>query len=184
MVIKKKAGTYDVYTLEVSYGELQAFRVGLEADHANPVGDEKLAELAWYLDKLPGPGEEEEKTSKAEGGGAPGEEEGDLPIPMPPGSQAGTPPEGSEEEPSFPPEEGGISGGEPGGEPGGMPGGEPAGGQGGPEVGLPEPEESEEQEPAGLKRMMGGAAQGQGPRPARPPRPEETDRRLPKPPRE
>lgn len=104
MVIKKKAGTYDVYTLEVSFGELEAFRTGLEADHADPVRDEKLAEIGWYMDRLPRPGEDEKEMKAATEGGVPGGEDDDVPVPMPPGTQAGTPPDGGEQ-PTFPPGE-------------------------------------------------------------------------------
>lgn len=147
MIIKKKADTYNTYTLEVSWGQLEAFRAALEADHTDPVRDETCAELAWYMDRIPGPGQEEKEIEAqqkmAKQGGQPGAVEGeDIPIPMPPGSEAGTSPEtGANGTP--PPSEEEMAGGEPGdwegGEPEGGPEDQPGGG---PEedVGLPEPE--------------------------------------------
>jgi len=157
MKLEKIKKSFNDYKLELSWGQVEAIAAALEQNHADPLADELYAEWQWYMERVPGPGEDEEayeaQQKTAEGaGGAPGEAGGegeDLPIPMPPGSEAGTPPEGSEEEPSFPPEEGMESGPE-----------------GGADVGLPE-------EPTGLERMMGA----EGP-------PEETDRRLPEPPRE
>ena len=174
MVIKKKAGTYDVYTLEVSFGELEAFRAGLEADHADPVRDEKLAEIAWYMDRIPRPGEDEKEMKAATEGGKPGEEGDDVPIPMPPGSEAGTPPDGGEH-PTFPPdaseevptEETGLP--EPGAD--GGPAGDDMGGIGDPgaEGGAPEPH--------GKGALMRGAKGGV-------PHEANMDERLPAPPRE
>jgi len=116
MFIKKKADTYNTYVLEISWAQLQAFRQALENDHADPVRDETMAELAWYMDHVPGPGVDEkeyEAQQKGNEGNANGEagaaeEDGDLPIPMPPGSKAGTPPDGGKK--PTPPPEGGETG--------------------------------------------------------------------------
>ena len=166
MIIKKKADTYNTYTLEVSWGQLQAFLAALQSDHADPVRDETMAELSWYMDRVPGPGEDEEEIEAqqkaAQGGGAEGAVEGeDLPIPMPPGNPAGTAPEGTDEEPTFPPED--DEAGQP--TPAAMKLGAkpPAHSPGGP--GLPEPD---------FEGAPGGAA----------PAKKSADRRLPEPPNE
>lgn len=155
MKLEKIKKTYNDYKLELSWGQVEAIAAALEQNHADPLADELYAEWKWYMERVPGPGEDEEayeaQQKAAEGGGQPGEVEGeDLPIPMPPGSPAGTPPEGSEEEPSFPPEEGE----------------EAPEAEGGPDMGLPE-------EPMGEEGLEAAG-----------PPPEEADRRLPKPPRE
>lgn len=163
MKLEKIKKTFNDYKLEVSWGQVEAIAAALEANHADPLADELFAEWKWYMERVPGPGEDEEaweaEQKAAEGGGKPGEE-GDVPIPMPPGSEAGTPP-GARDERDFPPDE------EMGGGPEGAPeGGAPeAGPEGGAEVGLPEPE------PEGVG---GGEA----------PPAEEPLSRLPKPPRE
>jgi len=165
MKLEKIKKTYNDYKLELSWGQVEAIAAALEQNHSDPLADELYAEWQWYMQRVPGPGEDEEEIEAqqqaAAGGGPEGAVEGeDLPIPMPPGSGAGTPPEGGEQ-PTFPPEEGGE--GEPT-EAAMMLGAKPPGG----EVGLPEP-------------GMEGEPEAGGP----PPRaPEETDRRLPKPPRE
>lgn len=168
MKLEKIKKTYNDYKLEVSWGQVEAIAAALEANHADPLADELFAEWKWYMERVPGPGEDEEaweaQQKAAEGGGVPGEE-GDVPIPMPPGSEAGTPP-GDGGERDFPPDE------EMGGAPeGGAPEGAPeAGPEGGAEVGLPEPE------PEGA----GGEPEGG----EAPPAAEEPLSRLPKPPRE
>ena len=113
MELKKKAKTFNTYTVELSFGQIEAICAALEQDHSNSLSDELLAELRWYCDRVPGPGEDEEKTKpdqeSGKGGGAEGaagDEESDLPIPMPPGSEAGTPPDSGEEPAGFPPEHG------------------------------------------------------------------------------
>lgn len=65
MVVKKKAGTYNTYSLEVSWGQLNAFFHALEQDHADPLADETFAEIQWYLQNVPGPGEDEEEYKEA-----------------------------------------------------------------------------------------------------------------------
>ena len=128
MKIKKIKGTYNDYSCELSFGQLTAVRNALGTDHADPLADELYAELNWYLDNIPGPGEEEEDIKReqeaAESGmaspeaagqpmkpsaddllPAPGEEEGGA-APggpegeMPPGPEGeGGPPPGAEEGP-------------------------------------------------------------------------------------
>src|SRR5271157_1899782 len=66
MEIKKKKGTFNTYICELSFGQLLAFRNGLASDHADPLADEAYAELNWYLDNVPGPGEEEEDLKREE----------------------------------------------------------------------------------------------------------------------
>ncbi len=94
MIIKKKAETYNTYTVELSWGQLQAFAQALEADHTDPVRDETLAELRYYMDRIPGPGEDE-KDENVENGD-------DSALPMPPGSDMGPEDKGGL---SFPPDE-------------------------------------------------------------------------------
>jgi hypothetical protein len=127
MVIKKQKGTYNNYDLEVSWGQLQIFADALERDHSDPVSDETLAEVKWYMSHIPGPGEEEEEVKAREEGalGAGGQpepvgDEEETPLPMPPaeGGPEGGMEGGPEEAPPAPP-----GGGE--GEPEGL--GEPEG---------------------------------------------------------
>jgi hypothetical protein len=200
MVIKKKKGTYNTYDVELSWGQIETLKGALEQNHADPIADEALAEISWYMERVAGPGVEQEEIdakqkASQEGGmggveGQGSEEEGDMPVPMPPGGAGGGAPGGAGgEQPTFPPGEGdvpdegggamppgGAGGGmKPGGKPGGLgskkpggPGGEmkPPGGDEA-ELGLPEP----------------GADGGPGAKLQRPAG-KETDRRLPKPPRE
>lgn len=113
MVIKKKKDTFNDYDLQLSWGQLEAIRNALESDHADPMSDELLAELQWYMARVPGPGEEEEdKEARQQGAEAAGE---DFPIPMPPGQETTEPePTG---EPTGEPPAGEPSGGAPEGEP-------------------------------------------------------------------
>jgi len=121
MKIKKLKDTYNDYQLELSYGQILAIRNALGEQHADPVSDELFAELGWYLDNIPGPGEDEEDLKKEEEAAASGmaspEAEGqplgpnadDL-LPMP-GEEGGGPPVPGEEGPEEP------AGGEPEPEP-------------------------------------------------------------------
>lgn len=144
MVVKKKAKTFNDYTLELSYGQLEALMASLERDHADPVADELYAELQWYMQRVPGPGEEEDdqkareegavETGAAPAGDVAGE---DVPIPMPPaeggveGEEGMTPPgaegEAGAEAEGAPGAEGELTA-PPGEEGAGTPGG---GGEGG-----------------------------------------------------
>ncbi len=129
MKVDKIKGTYNDYKVEMSFGQLQALKSALERDHADPVSDELYAELCWYLDHIPGPGEEKDDLKARDEMGADitkdgkGEEEGggDYPLPMPPGhddmgAAPGLNPGGEGEEPPM----GGDEGGE-GGDAGGLP---------------------------------------------------------------
>jgi len=99
MKLEKIKKTYNDYKLELSWGQVEAIAAALGQNHSDPLADELYAEWQWYMERVPGPGEDEEQIEdqqKVAGeGGAPGAVEGeDLPIPMPPGSEAGTAPEG------------------------------------------------------------------------------------------
>lgn len=90
--LKKKSGTYNTYTIQLSYGQIECIRQALEKDHASPIADELKALFDYYLQTLPGPGEEEEdvKARDAMVSGGQGEEGGegdDVPLPMPPGEE-------------------------------------------------------------------------------------------------
>ena len=85
MKLDKIKNTFNDYKLEVSWGQLEAMRGALEASHADPMTDELLAELDWYMQRVPGPGEEEGDQKAREEGAAAGKE--DFPIPMPPGEE-------------------------------------------------------------------------------------------------
>lgn len=107
MKLEKIKKTYNDYKLELSWGQVEAIAAALSQNHSDPLADELYAEWQWYMERVPGPGEDEEEIEaeqKAAEGGMEGEE-GDVPIPMPPGSEAGTPPGGGKK-PTFPPEEG------------------------------------------------------------------------------
>jgi len=129
--LSKVKGTYNTYKLELSMGQIEAIRNALEKDHADPISDELLAIFSYYVEKVPGPGEEEEDLKAREGHpGAAADEEGDFPIPMPP--TEGTEAPGNE--PPLPPE--GGAGAPP-----------PAGPQAGGEEPMPEPGMTEEPNP-------------------------------------
>jgi len=148
MLVKKKTDTYNTYTLEISYGQLEAFRAALEADHTDSTRDETLAELAWYMDHVPGPGEEEEDTEAKEKGDLIGDED-ESPLPMPPSGESGL--EGESEElpayrPAKQPERGLPEPGMDGEDEEGLPEAPPAEGAGEAEPAPPE-EEAEERLP-------------------------------------
>lgn len=89
--LSKIKGTYNSYKMELSYGQLEAIRSALEKDHAEPVSDELLQILHYYMDKLPGPGEEEEdikaRDEASKAGTAGLEDDDDSPLPAPPGME-------------------------------------------------------------------------------------------------
>lgn len=93
--LKKKSGTYNTYTIQLSYGQIEALRQALEADHANPIGDELKALFDYYINSIPGPGEEEEDLKAREeqaaiaNGQVQAAGDDDSPIPMPPGDDNG-----------------------------------------------------------------------------------------------
>lgn len=49
--------SFNDYQVEASYGQLVAIRNALEKDHSDPLSDELYAELNYYLQNVPGPGE-------------------------------------------------------------------------------------------------------------------------------
>ena len=59
MKIKKVEKQFNTYAVELSYGQLVAIRNALEQDHSNPLADEGYAEINWYLQNVPGPGEDQ-----------------------------------------------------------------------------------------------------------------------------
>jgi hypothetical protein len=65
MMIKKKKDSFNDYSVELSWGQLNAIYRALEQDHADPLSDELFAELGWYLENVPGPGEDEEEYKEA-----------------------------------------------------------------------------------------------------------------------
>lgn len=65
MVIKKKKQTFNDYDVQLSWGQLNAIFKALEQDHADPLADELFAELGWYLENVPGPGEDEDEYKEA-----------------------------------------------------------------------------------------------------------------------
>lgn len=69
MEFKKVKDSYNTYTCKMSFGQLVAIRNALEKDHADPVSDEIYAEINYYLNNLPGPGEDPDdfKEEKREG---------------------------------------------------------------------------------------------------------------------
>jgi hypothetical protein len=92
MILKKKGETFDVYSLEVSYKELQAIQAAC-SECGDPIGDEVARGLDWYFANIVPPPGMEEHPSKAktadellpdaggdgdagpiDGGGAPGAE--------------------------------------------------------------------------------------------------------------
>jgi len=88
----------------MSFGQLTAMKNALANDHSDPLADELYAELVWYLDNIPGPGEEEEDLKREEeaaksGLGSP-EAEGQ---PLNPRADDLLPAPGEEEEGGAPP---------------------------------------------------------------------------------
>jgi len=82
MKIDKVNNTFNTYKLELSFGELTAIVNALEDVHGpEPIVDEMKEGIRWYLDHLPGPGEDREefkakKDAEKDGGlenGEPGE---------------------------------------------------------------------------------------------------------------
>lgn len=65
MKIQKIKDTFNDYRVELSWGQLNAIFAALEKDHADPLADELFAELGWYLQNVPGPGEDEEEYKEA-----------------------------------------------------------------------------------------------------------------------
>ena len=81
MKVAKRNNTYDFYTLEVSFNELNAIIAGLKNQTSDPICDEMVAAMEWYKQDLPGPGEtKEDVNAKKEAGG---EDEGSLDLDVP-----------------------------------------------------------------------------------------------------
>lgn len=97
--------TFNDYQVELSFGQLVAIRNALEKDHADPLSDEAYAELNYYLQNIPGPGEdsgefkaERTATKKTEGDAGKEMEPGEAPpneteleagkLPPPPDEEA------------------------------------------------------------------------------------------------
>ena len=74
MKLKKVANLFDTYSAELSYGELLAIRDALAKDHCGPLCDELNASIQFFVDRLPGPGDEDSgkgEAGKEETGKAP-----------------------------------------------------------------------------------------------------------------
>lgn len=84
MKLDKIKNTFNDYKCELSWGQLEVIAAALERDHSDPVADELHAELQWYLQRVPGPGEEEEDAKARENGGMPGPEGDESGLPVPP----------------------------------------------------------------------------------------------------
>ena len=134
MKIKKIKDTYNDYQCELSFGQLTAIRNALSAEHADPLADELFAELNWYLDNIPGPGESEDDIKAQEQASASGMASPEAAQkPLNPSADDLLPAPGAEDQA---PAEGGPAGGEEGPPPGEeMPPGEegPPPGEEGPE---------------------------------------------------
>lgn len=108
--------TFNDYDVNISYGQLVAIRNALEAKHDDPLSDELYAEINYYLNNIPGPGEssdefkaerdaakktqdeagQEVQPEDVENGGPPSEagleagEGAGGPLPPPPGEDFGS----------------------------------------------------------------------------------------------
>lgn len=83
--LSKVSGSYNTYRMELSFGQLEAIKVALEAKHDDSISDELLTMIQYYSTELPGPGEEKEDKEGRQKGAEAAEE--DFPIPMPPGRE-------------------------------------------------------------------------------------------------
>ena len=68
MEIKKSGNSYNKYSMELSYGELEAIISALTGKHEGPLADELFNGLNWYFQRLPRPGSEETKLKELDGG--------------------------------------------------------------------------------------------------------------------
>lgn len=103
MKLEKVKNTFNDYKLEISYGQLMAIKASLEQLQGDVQADELLAEMDWYLNNVPGPGQSEEEFEQATTPtGAPSENGDDVPVEMPPHEGAADIGAG----PEMPPEEG------------------------------------------------------------------------------
>jgi len=78
--IKKDEKSFGDYRLEISYGQLVAIRDALTAAHAEPMADELLQEINFYLENVPGPGESKEEFEQREAAGKEIEDAANLPV--------------------------------------------------------------------------------------------------------
>ena len=80
MKIKKKADTYNTYTIDdVSFGEMVAIRNALKTTSSDALTDEISATIDWSLDNIPLPGEDEaDFKAKKEQEETPEDEEGET----------------------------------------------------------------------------------------------------------
>lgn len=169
MRIKKIDGTFNDYRVEMSFGQLKAIRDALEEFHADPILDELYNEITWYLQNIPGPGEDEEEFKAREQGEQGLEGEGGEgaagALPPPPEDEASLPPEGGLGDEGLP-----------------EPPMDELGGEGMPGEGVPGEGEVEDIAAAGLE---GGAPEGMGEGPEMTPGDRaELERRIPTPPAE
>ena len=63
MVVKKRNETFNVYTIELSFGELKAFWE-LTKEGGGAMVDEMRANLEFYFERLPPPGAEPDEGKK------------------------------------------------------------------------------------------------------------------------
>jgi len=61
MKIDKVKDTYGDYKVVLTFGQLKAIQDALQSSKKEPVSDELLKELEYYMDKLPKPGEDEDE---------------------------------------------------------------------------------------------------------------------------
>lgn len=59
MEIKKKADSFNTYSVTLSFGELQAVFQALAKHHADPIADEMFMGIKYYMERIPGPGEDD-----------------------------------------------------------------------------------------------------------------------------
>jgi hypothetical protein len=65
--IDKVKGTYNVYKVELSFGQLEAIHGALAKDHADALSDELFSEIGWFLNgNVPLPGEDKSATEREE----------------------------------------------------------------------------------------------------------------------
>jgi hypothetical protein len=63
--IKKKAGTYNVYQITCSFGELDCLYSAISKNHADPLSDEIMGTIAWAMSgNIPMPGEDESEKDR------------------------------------------------------------------------------------------------------------------------
>src|SRR5574343_1052436 len=110
--LKKKADSYNNYTLTLSFGQLECIHRALAKDHSDSMADELFSELGWFLSgNIPMPGEDKsasEREKEAEKERSEVEKEADKALEMPghPSKELGVSPEAGPESEVSPPEEG------------------------------------------------------------------------------